>query len=191
MAGTCTTGGGGSAGGGAREIMLFGVRVVVDSLRKSVSLNNLSQYEQPQELNKSNTNKDGTNNTSKEDVATATAAGVPWTEDEHKLFLLGLQKVSALPMEEALAYCQDNKNNMPQSHQLPPPLPENNNIGNCPVMPAFPMTTNPVVLPVPIESPAENLSLGQGNPAANPSANLVRPIPVLPTPHASGYLTFT
>ncbi|KAJ9163687.1 hypothetical protein P3X46_023327 [Hevea brasiliensis] len=259
MAGTCTTGGGGSAGGGAREIMLFGVRVVVDSLRKSVSLNNLSQYEQPQELNKSNTNKDGTNNTSKEDVATATAAGyasaddavphssnsrgerkrgVPWTEDEHKLFLLGLQKVgkgdwrgisrnfvktrtptqvashaqkyflrrsnlnrrrrrsslfdittetvSALPMEEALAHCQDNKNNMPQSHQLPPPLPENNNIGNCPVMPAFPMTTNPVVLPVPIESPAENLSLGQGNPAANPSANLVRPIPVLPTPHASG-----
>ena len=28
--------------------MLFGVRVVVDSMRKSVSMNNLSQYEQPQ-----------------------------------------------------------------------------------------------------------------------------------------------
>lgn len=29
--------------------MLFGVRVTVDSMRKSVSLNNLSQYEHPQE----------------------------------------------------------------------------------------------------------------------------------------------
>ena len=33
---------------GNGEIMLFGVRVVVDSMRKSVSMNNLSQYEQPQ-----------------------------------------------------------------------------------------------------------------------------------------------
>lgn len=32
---------------GAGEIMLFGVRVKVDPMRKSVSLNNLSQYEQP------------------------------------------------------------------------------------------------------------------------------------------------
>ncbi|CAN1836212.1 Transcription factor MYB1R1, partial [Linum perenne] len=34
-------------GGGPGEVMLFGVRVVVDSMRKSVSLNNLSQYEHP------------------------------------------------------------------------------------------------------------------------------------------------
>lgn len=38
-----------TGGGGPGEIMLFGVRVVVDSMRKSVSLNNLSQYEQPHE----------------------------------------------------------------------------------------------------------------------------------------------
>ena len=38
-----------NGGGGPGEIMLFGVRVVVDSMRKSVSLNNLSQYEQPHE----------------------------------------------------------------------------------------------------------------------------------------------
>lgn len=42
------------SGGGGGEIMLFGVRVVVDSMRKSVSLNNLSQYEQPLESNGNN-----------------------------------------------------------------------------------------------------------------------------------------
>uniref|UniRef100_A0A803L8W8 Uncharacterized protein n=1 Tax=Chenopodium quinoa TaxID=63459 RepID=A0A803L8W8_CHEQI len=36
------------------EIMLFGVRVVVDSLRKSVSLNNLSQYEHRLDSSSSN-----------------------------------------------------------------------------------------------------------------------------------------
>jgi hypothetical protein len=36
------------------EFMLFGVRVVVDSMRKSVSMNNLSQYEQPQDNNNNN-----------------------------------------------------------------------------------------------------------------------------------------
>lgn len=35
----------------AGEIMLFGVRVLVDSMRKSVSHNNLSQYVLPQDLN--------------------------------------------------------------------------------------------------------------------------------------------
>lgn len=41
--------GGGSGpiggGGGGGEIMLFGVRVKVDPMRKSVSMNNLSEYE--------------------------------------------------------------------------------------------------------------------------------------------------
>lgn len=40
--------------------MLFGVRVVVDSMRKSVSLNNLSQYEQPPEASNNNNSSSGT-----------------------------------------------------------------------------------------------------------------------------------
>lgn len=60
----------GGDAGGSGEIMLFGVRVVVDMMRKSVSMNNLSQYEQPQpeEPAKVNTNN---NTTTKDDVAGA------------------------------------------------------------------------------------------------------------------------
>ncbi|RYQ95724.1 hypothetical protein Ahy_B08g091069 isoform A [Arachis hypogaea] len=78
--------------------MLFGVRVVVDSMRKSVSMNNLSQYVHPQD--DSNNNKDAAFSTtgyaSAEDAAPHNSGkirererkrGVRWTEEEHKLFL--------------------------------------------------------------------------------------------------------
>nr|XP_043606804.1 transcription factor MYB1R1-like [Erigeron canadensis] len=103
---TTTTGAEDTGGGG--EIMLFGVRVKVDPMRKSVSMNNLSQYHHllPSIIINNNNNMDVNNVAADTGYATADDAvrnqsnptkdrkrGVPWTEDEHKLFLLGLQKV--------------------------------------------------------------------------------------------------
>nr|XP_023902305.1 transcription factor MYB1R1 [Quercus suber]POE48241.1 transcription factor myb1r1 [Quercus suber] len=244
---------------GNGEIILFGVRVVVDSMRKSVSMNNLSQYEQPQpQPQQPHQDGEASNNSSnkiqsKDDVAAGYASaddaapssratrererkrGVPWTEDEHKLFLLGLQKVgkgdwrgisrnfvktrtptqvashaqkyflrrtnlnrrrrrsslfdittdtvTAIPMEEEPGY--NNQDNVSNSHSLPPPPPEKCNFNGYPMMPAFPMTVGPAVVPVPIENPMENLSLGHGNLDINASSKLVRPIPIHTATHAA------
>ncbi|XP_076933655.1 transcription factor MYB1R1-like [Bidens hawaiensis] len=83
------------------EIMLFGVRVKVDPMRKSVSMNNLPQYEQPPVANNNlDVSATDTGYASADDAVRTQSnggrerkRGIPWTEDEHKLFLLGLQKV--------------------------------------------------------------------------------------------------
>ncbi|XWS60656.1 hypothetical protein CRYUN_Cryun07bG0054500 [Craigia yunnanensis] len=223
--------------GGGGEIMLFGVRVVVDSMRKSVSMNNLTQYEQPHESNNNNNKNNNNNNNKGDDNVTAGYAsaddavphttgirerkrGVPWTEEEHKLFLLGLQKVgkgdwrgisrnfvkTRTPTQVA-SHAQKyflRRNNLNRRRRRSSlfdittdtvaaiPMEEEQvhqpeNITQ-PLMPAaFPMTVNPVVLPVSIENPMENLTLAQGNQSNYniATAKLIRLVPIFPAPQAS------
>ncbi|KAK2666024.1 hypothetical protein Ddye_004598 [Dipteronia dyeriana] len=82
-----------NGGGGSGELMLFGVRVVVNSIRKSVSM--ISQS-----CNKGDvvaaaagydSADDPVHNNSR--ASRERKRGVPWTAEEHELFLLGLQKL--------------------------------------------------------------------------------------------------
>ncbi|XP_054825002.1 transcription factor MYB1R1-like isoform X2 [Prosopis cineraria] len=92
---TCIHGGGGDGSSKDNGIMLFGVRLTQgNSFRKSASMTNLSQYEaQAQDSNAVDAGY------ASDDVVHASGQtrerkrGVPWTEEEHRLFLLGLQKV--------------------------------------------------------------------------------------------------
>ncbi|KAF9624694.1 hypothetical protein IFM89_012987 [Coptis chinensis] len=165
---TCTTESGSchgvippaTASGG---FMLFGVRVTEGSIRKSVSLNDLSLYEQPQEPN-----PDLTSGYASDDVVHNSIRnrerkrGVPWTEEEHRLFLLGLKK-----------YMVDEESVQQE------PTPQSPQEMSCNL--GFSMSTNPVPISPVLFS--EN-QMEQSDFIAIP-ANIVRPIPVIPTPQAS------
>ncbi|XP_077236602.1 myb-like transcription factor family protein [Tasmannia lanceolata] len=92
-----------------RGVKLFGVRITDASIRKSASMGNLSHYSGSSNLNGNNPGSplaDGHDSGApidgyaSEDFVQGSASscrerkkGVPWTENEHRMFLLGLQKL--------------------------------------------------------------------------------------------------
>ncbi|CAL0331484.1 unnamed protein product [Lupinus luteus] len=98
---TCTDTAAASGGGDSHKensIMLFGVRVTEGKsnlFRKSVSMTNLSQYEhqishEPNAVDAGYVSDDVVHASGR---SRERKRGVPWTEEEHKFFLLGLSKV--------------------------------------------------------------------------------------------------
>lgn len=102
-------------------------------------------------------------------------------EEVNNFFFSNHLQVAATPMEEELVDHQDH--NPSQSYPLLPPTPAetSNKSGGFSMMPAL-----PVVLPVPIENPMENLTLGQNSQrTAGEATRLIRPVPVLPAAQPS------
>ncbi|KAG8382438.1 hypothetical protein BUALT_Bualt05G0077300 [Buddleja alternifolia] len=73
-----------------RGVKIFGVRLTDGSIRKSASMGNLSHYMGAASGTPQN---GGGGDDTPPDHPSAAADGTPWTEEEHRMFLLGLQKL--------------------------------------------------------------------------------------------------
>ncbi|CAL5414979.1 unnamed protein product [Camellia sinensis] len=162
------------------RLMLFGVRVKVDPMRKSVSMTILSQYEQPQCQDSSNVADvacGGGGYASADEAVHPQSSGsrerkrgIPWTEDEHKLFLLGLQRVGKGDWKGISRNFVKPRTPTPVARHAQNYFLRRSNLNRrrrrsslfditTELVTAIPMVL--FLLPVQIENPMEKLTLGQ------------------------------
>ncbi|GFQ03445.1 transcription factor myb1r1 [Phtheirospermum japonicum] len=90
---TCSTRAGGGGGGGGGGLKLFGVRLTDGSfIKKSASMGNLSHYSAASE-SPEGYHSDDLDHGSAARRRPIRKKGIPWTEEEHRQFLLGLQNL--------------------------------------------------------------------------------------------------
>nr|GMD95857.1 transcription factor MYB1R1-like [Ipomoea batatas] len=164
--------------------MLFGVRVMEGAagpFRKCASMTNLAQFDHhPQESNAGYTSDDVVHPSA---GSRERKRGVPWTEEEHRLFLLGLQKVlGATKLEQqsnTLEKLPVAAFPMTAKPVIPPPVIAGESSHNNPTKPTRPIP----VLPAPPSSKLADLNLNRITIAAEPlPLSLKLPTPPTPPP---------